>query len=266
MTHHNRGHAIENNTASAPVIEIERFNLFLGERHVLKNINFCIPEGKVTTIIGPSGCGKSTLLRCLNRMNDLIPEVRIEGSIRIKSHEITSSGADLIQLRRQVGMIFNKAVIFPRSIYENLVYGLRVSGIKNKDRLRRIAEQSLTRTGLWLELQDRLSEPALNLPEGLKQRLCIARALTVKPDVLLMDEPCSELDPIATGRLEDLIDDLKQDYTIIMVTHNLQQAARISEFTACMFDGELIEFNTTNKIFTMPRQQKTQDYITGRIG
>ena len=225
-----------------------------------------LDEKVVTAFIGPSGCGKSTLLRCLNRMNDLIDNVRIDGSIKIGGHDIYAGDVDVIELRKRVGMVFQKSNPFPKSIYENVAYGLRLHGMKNKSDLDAAVEQSLHSSALWDEVKDRLHSSALGLSGGQQQRLCIARAIAIKPEVILMDEPASALDPIATSRVEDLILDLKKDFTIVIVTHNMQQAARISDQTAFFYIGELIEFGPTAKIFTNPSQKRTEDYVTGRFG
>lgn len=249
-----------------PVVEIENLNLFYGEKQALKDISIQIPRNEVTAFIGPSGCGKSTLLRCMNRMNDLVDTITMEGSIRLDGEEILSPDVDVIDLRRRVGMVFQSPNPFPKSIYENVVYGLRIAGVKNKAVLDETVERSLKGSALWEEVKDRLHDSALGLSGGQTQRLCIARAIAVNPEIILMDEPASSLDPIATSRIEDLIGELKQNFTVVIVTHNMQQAARISEYTAFLFLGELIELNKTNILFTHPFRQKTQDYITGRFG
>jgi len=252
--------------AGAPFIEIENVSLHYGTSKALKNISVKLGEKVVTAFIGPSGCGKSTLLRCLNRMNDLIDNVRIEGAIKIGGHDIYASDVDVIELRKRVGMVFQKSNPFPKSIYENVAYGLRLHGVKNKSDLDATVEQSLRSSALWDEVKDRLHSSALGLSGGQQQRLCIARAIAIKPEVILMDEPASALDPIATSRIEDLILNLKKDFTIVIVTHNMQQAARISDQTAFFYIGELIEFGSTAKIFTNPSQKRTEDYVTGRFG
>ncbi|RMH71243.1 MAG: phosphate ABC transporter ATP-binding protein [Gemmatimonadetes bacterium] len=249
-----------------PILTIENLNLWYGNTHALKNISLSIPPQKVTAFIGPSGCGKSTLLRCLNRMNDLVDDVRIEGNLRFDSLDINSPTVDVIGLRRRIGMVFQKSNPFPKSIYENVVYGLRIAGINDRNELDATAERSLRGAALWDEVKDRLYESALTLSGGQTQRLCIARAIAVNPEIILMDEPCSALDPIATARVEDLITELKERYTVVIVTHNMQQAARISDYTAFLYLGELIEYDETEKIFTRPSRQQTQDYITGRFG
>ena len=234
--------------------------------HSLKKINMKIPYKKVTAFIGPSGCGKSTLLRCFNRMNDLIPGVYLEGKVLIEGQDIFAKGIRLEELRKRVGMVFQKSNPFPMSIWENVSFGPKVNGITNKAELDEIVESSLTQADLWKEVKDRLSNSALDLSGGQKQRLCIARTLANKPEIILMDEPASALDPISTGKIEETIDELKKDYTIVIVTHNMQQAARISDYTAFMMLGELIEFDKTKKIFTNPSIKMTEDYITGRFG
>ncbi len=253
-------------TFADPILEIEELSLYYGEAQALNGISIAVPRKTVTAFIGPSGCGKSTLLRSINRMNDLVDNVRVEGSIRMDGMEVLSPEVDVIELRRRVGMVFQAPNPFPKSIYENVVYGLRIAGVRNKSVLDESAEKSLRGAALWDEVKDRLGESALGLSGGQMQRLCIARAIAVNPEIILMDEPASALDPIATGRIEDLVEELKQDYTVVIVTHNMQQAARISEFTAFLYLGELIEFNKTDILFTHPNQKKTQDYITGRFG
>jgi phosphate transport system ATP-binding protein len=249
-----------------PILDVQGLTLYYGAAEGLRDISLHIPRHKVTAFIGPSGCGKSTLLRCFNRMNDLIENVRIVGSVTLDNEEINSPDMDVIQLRRRVGMVFQKSNPFPKSIYENIVYGLRIVGVRNKALLDETVERSLLSAALWDEVKDRLHESALRLSGGQMQRLCIARAIAVNPEIILMDEPCSALDPIATSRIEDLIHELKRDYTVIIVTHNMQQAARVSDYTAFMYLGKLIEFDETNKIFTAPEKKQTQDYITGRFG
>jgi len=249
-----------------PILNIEHLHLYYGSKEALRNISLALPRKRVTAFIGPSGCGKSTLLRCFNRMNDLVEGVRVTGTIKLDDEDINAPGVDVIHLRRRVGMVFQKYNPFPKSIYENVVYGLRIAGVKNRTILAETVEKSLHAAALWDEVKDRLRESALSLSGGQMQRLCIARAIAVQPDIILMDEPCSALDPIATSHIEDLIDELKQDYTVIIVTHNMQQAARVSDYTAFLYLGELIEFDVTNKIFTAPSKKQTQDYITGRFG
>jgi phosphate transport system ATP-binding protein len=249
-----------------PILDIEHLYFYYGSKEALRNISLALPRKRVTAFIGPSGCGKSTLLRCFNRMNDLVEGVHIEGTIKLDDEDINAPDIDVIHLRRRVGMVFQKYNPFPKSIYENVVYGLRIAGVRNRAILAETVEKSLRAAALWDEVKDRLRESALRLSGGQMQRLCIARAIAVHPDIILMDEPCSALDPIATSHIEDLIDQLKQDYTVIIVTHNMQQAARVSDFTAFLYLGELIEFDVTNKIFTAPSKKQTQDYITGRFG
>jgi phosphate transport system ATP-binding protein len=248
------------------ILDIQGLSLYYGSVQGLRNISMSIHRQKVTAFIGPSGCGKSTLIRCFNRMNDLIENVRVIGTILLEGEEINSLKMDVIQLRRRVGMVFQKSNPFPKSIYENVVYGLRLVGVRNKAILDETVERSLRGAALWEEVKDRLHHSALQLSGGQMQRLCIARAIAVNPEVILMDEPCSALDPIATGHVEDLIHELKRDYTVVIVTHNMQQAARVSDYTAFMYLGELIEYDETEKIFTAPDKKQTQDYITGRFG
>ncbi|WP_337871807.1 phosphate ABC transporter ATP-binding protein PstB [Ignavibacterium sp.] len=249
-------------------IEVNNLNFYYGETLALKNINIVIPSNNVTALIGPSGCGKSTFLRTLNRMNELIDDVRVEGEIIIDGQDIYKSGIDVVQLRKKVGMIFQKSNPFPKSIYENVAFGLRIGGLgkKSKNELDEVVERSLKQAVLWDEVKDRLNESALGLSGGQQQRLCIARALSIEPEILLMDEPASALDPISTAKIEELIHQLKKNYTIVIVTHNLQQAARVSDFTAFFYLGSLIEFAKTSKIFTNPSIKQTEDYISGRFG
>ncbi len=247
-------------------ISIENLSLYYGESKALKEVTLDIEANKSTAFIGPSGCGKSTLLRCLNRLNDLIEGVKIEGEIKISGTNIYDPSVDLTNLRRSVGMVFQKSNPFPLSIYENIAYGLKIAGIKDKDKLDHVIEKSLKGAALWDEVKDRLNESAYSLSGGQQQRLCIARAIAVEPTILLMDEPCSALDPIATAKVEELIKELKKDYTIVIVTHNMQQASRVSDYTAFMFLGELIEFDETKTIFMNPSIQQTNDYISGRFG
>jgi phosphate transport system ATP-binding protein len=256
----------ESARASVPLIQAEKLSLFYGQAKALKEIDITIPEKLVTAFIGPSGCGKSTFLRCFNRMNDLIDSVRIEGAVKIGGHDIYAKDVDVIELRKRVGMVFQKSNPFPKSIYDNIAYGLKLHGIKAKSELDGIIEQSLKGAALWEEVKDRLQSSALGLSGGQQQRLCIARAIAIKPEIILMDEPASALDPIATARIEELILELKQDFTIVIVTHNMQQAARISDYTAFFYLGALIEFGSTTKIFTNPKQRQTEDYVTGRFG
>jgi phosphate transport system ATP-binding protein len=248
------------------VLQARDFSFFYGKNQALKNITLDIPRGRVTAFIGPSGCGKSTLLRCFNRMNDLIAHVRTEGSLMLEGAEITGRGVDVITLRRRVGMVFQKSNPFPKSIYENVVYGLRVAGIGKKSHLAETCERSLRAAALWDEVKDRLNESAMGLSGGQMQRLCIARTIAVNPEVILMDEPTSALDPIATDHVEELIHELKKQFTVVIVTHNMQQAARVSDYTAFLYIGDLIEFNQTRKIFTKPERKQTEAYITGRFG
>jgi len=249
-----------------PVLDITGLNLYYGTSPALKDITLSIPRGQVTAFIGPSGCGKSTLLRCFNRMNDLLDNVRIEGSIKMDGEEITNPALDVISLRRRVGMVFQQSNPFPKSIYENIVYGLRIAGVKDKATLDEAVEKSLRGAAIWDEVKDRLHDSALGLSGGQAQRICIARAIAVNPEIILMDEPCSALDPIATAKIEELINELKERYTVVIVTHNMQQAARVSDYTAFLYLGELIEFDETKKIFTNPDNKHTEDYITGRFG
>jgi phosphate transport system ATP-binding protein len=250
----------------APMVEIEQVNLWYGQKQALRDICMSIPKHRITAYIGPSGCGKSTLLRCLNRMNDLIDGVRITGHIRIGGTDIYDPKLDVTELRKRVGMVFQKSNPFPKSIFENVAYGPRILGVADRSDLAGIVERSLRAAALWDEVHDRLHESALGLSGGQQQRLCIARAIAVEPDVLLMDEPCSALDPIATAKIEELMRELKDSYTIVIVTHNMQQAARVSDYTGFMLLGELIEFGVTKELFTTPRDPKTEAYITGRFG
>ena len=248
-------------------IEVDGLNFFYGEKRALQDISIKIKPHVVTAFIGPSGCGKSTFLRTLNRMNDIIPGTRAEGRILIDNVDIYKSGMDVVQLRRQVGMVFQKSNPFPKSVFENIAYGLRINGMAgNKSELAGRIEESLKQAALWDEVKDRLHDSALAMSGGQQQRLCIARALAVRPDILLMDEPASALDPIATQRIEELVYDLKKTYTIVIVTHNMQQAARVSDHTAFFWLGRLIEYGRTDKIFTAPAEKLTEDYVTGRCG
>ena len=248
------------------VIEVKDMCLWYGESQALKDINIKIPEKSITALIGPSGCGKSTFLKTLNRMNDLIPSVKISGEIKYKDTDIFDSSVDVNELRRQVGMVFQKPNPFPMSIYDNIAYGPRTHGIRNKAKLDEIVEQSLRGAAIWDEVKDRLKKSALGLSGGQQQRICIARALAVEPEVLLMDEPTSALDPISTLKIEELISELKNKYTIIIVTHNMQQAVRVSDQTAFFLLGELVEYGNTEKFFSTPEDKRTEDYITGRFG
>ncbi len=248
------------------VLETRNFSLFYGSNQALTNISLSLPRHQVTAFIGPSGCGKSSLLRSFNRMNDLVDNVRVEGEITLDNRSIYAPGVDVIHLRRRVGMVFQAPNPFPKSIYENVVYGLRIAGVRNRSQLDEAAERSLKAAGLWDEVKDRLKDSALGISIGQMQRLCIARAIAINPEVVLMDEPCSALDPISTARVEELIDHLKGEYTVIIVTHNMQQAARVSKYTAFLYMGRLVEFNQTQQMFTQPRRKRTEDYITGRFG
>ncbi|HFQ13915.1 MAG TPA: phosphate ABC transporter ATP-binding protein [Gammaproteobacteria bacterium] len=247
-------------------LRVENVDLYYGEKQALKNINMTIPKNRVTAFIGPSGCGKSTLLRCFNRMNDLVDGVRIEGRFLLDGQDIYDKNVQVAQLRRRVGMVFQKPNPFPKSIYENVAYGMRIIGIKDKRKLDENIEKALKGAALWDEVKDRLHDSAMGLSGGQQQRLVIARAIAIEPEVLLLDEPASALDPISTLKIEELIYELKEKYTIVIVTHNMQQAARVSDYTAFMYMGELIEHDDTKSIFTNPREKKTEDYITGRYG
>jgi phosphate transport system ATP-binding protein len=247
-------------------INVKDLSLFYSEKQALSNISLDIPARRVTAFIGPSGCGKSTFLRVINRMNDLIDNVRITGEVLIDGIDIYDKNLDVVNLRKRIGMVFQKSNLFPKTIYENLVFGPRINGINDKKVLDEIAERTLNQAALWDEVKDRLHEPALSLSGGQQQRLCIARALAVEPQIILMDEPASALDPISTGKIEELIHELKSKFTIVIVTHNMQQAARVSDFTAFFYIGKLIEYDKTSKIFTSPSIKQTEDYITGRFG
>ena len=248
------------------IMTAKDLNLWYGETHALKNVNITIPEKSITAFIGPSGCGKSTFLKTLNRMNDLIPTVKIKGEVCYNGQNIYDSSVDVNELRREIGMVFQKPNPFPMSIYDNIAYGPRTHGIKSKVKLDEIVEQSLRDAAIWDEVKDRLKKNALGMSGGQQQRLCIARALAVKPKILLMDEPTSALDPISTSRIEELAIELKKSYTIVIVTHNMQQAVRISDNTAFFLLGELIEYGETEKLFSQPTDKRTEDYITGRFG
>ena len=248
------------------IIQVKDLNLWYGAHHALHSVNIDIPEHEITALIGPSGCGKSTFLKTLNRMNDLVPGIRIEGEVNYAGQNIYAPSVDTTWLRKQIGMVFQKANPFPMSIYDNVAYGPRTHGIKSKSRLDDIVEKSLQGAAIWDEVKDRLKKSALGLSGGQQQRLCIARALAVEPDILLMDEATSALDPISTSKIEDLIADLKQKYTIVIVTHNMQQATRVSDKCAFFLLGQLIEFGDTTQLFSMPRDKRTEDYITGRFG
>lgn len=247
-------------------MEVKDLDFYYGDFQALNNINIEIKKNKVTALIGPSGCGKSTFLRSLNRMNDLIDGAKVDGKVLLDGENIYQSKIDVVELRKKVGMVFQQPNPFPKSIYDNVAYGPKIHGLKDKNSLDEIVEESLRGAALWDEVKDRLDKSALDISGGQQQRLCIARALAVKPEVLLMDEPASALDPVATNKIEDLIDDLKKEYTIVIVTHNMQQAARISDNTAFFLMGDLIEFDKTDKLFENPQNQKTEDYITGRFG
>ena len=247
-------------------IKVENLNLFYGSKQALHSINMPIPRKKVTAYIGPSGCGKSTLLRCINRMNDLVESARIDGKILLDDENIYDKSINVADLRRRVGMVFQKPNPFPKSIYENVAYGLRIQGINDRKTLDETVENALRGAALWDEVKDRLSDNALGMSGGQQQRLVIARAIAIEPEVLLLDEPASALDPISTLKIEELINELKEKYTIVIVTHNMQQAARVSDYTAFMYMGELIEFGNTSHLFTNPSKKQTEDYITGRYG
>lgn len=251
---------------SAAIVSTQDLCLYYGSKQSLYDVSMDFPRHQVTALIGPSGCGKSTFLRCLNRMNDLIDDVSVSGSILLDGEEVNDSSLDVIELRRRVGMVFQKAVPFPKSIYENVAYGLRIAGIRNRRILDEAVERSLRRAALWDEVKDRLHESALAFSGGQHQRLCIARTIAINPEIVLMDEPCSALDPRSTTRIEDLIGELRGEYTIIIVTHNMQQAARVSDYTAFLYEGSLIEFGPTKQLFTKPEKKETEDYITGRFG
>ena len=248
------------------IIEVKDLNLWYGAHHALHSVNIDIPEHEITALIGPSGCGKSTFLKTLDRMNDLVQGVKIKGTVAYRGQDIYAPGVDVTWLRKQIGMVFQKPNPFPMSIYDNVAYGPRTHGIRNKVKLDEIVEKSLRGAAIWDEVKDRLKKSALGLSGGQQQRLCIARALAVEPEVLLMDEPTSALDPISTSKIEDLAMELKSDYTIVIVTHNMQQAARISDKTAFFLLGELVEFGPTEQVFSMPKDKRTEDYITGRFG
>lgn len=247
-------------------IEARNLNFFYGDHQALHDISMVIPERAVTAFIGPSGCGKSTFLRTMNRMNDIIEGTRHTGNLRLEEQEIYAADVDVVALRKRVGMVFQKSTPFPKSIFDNIAYGPRVAGIRNREELAHIVEKSLKRAALWKEVQNRLKDSAMALSGGQQQRLCIARALATDPEVLLMDEPASALDPASTARIEDLIFELKENYTIVIVTHNMQQAARVSDFTAFFYEGRLIEVGDTESLFRTPSEKQTQDYITGRFG
>jgi phosphate transport system ATP-binding protein len=247
-------------------LETQALNLYYGSTQALIDVDIQIPKNKITALIGPSGCGKSTLLRCFNRMNDLIPDCSLSGSILYHGEEITGRSTDVVELRKRIGMVFQQPNPFPKSIYENVIYGPKVNGMKDRKELDAIAEKSLKGAAIWEEVKDRLHDAARGLSGGQQQRLCIARTLSVDPDIILMDEPCSALDPIATAKIENLITELKEEYTVVIVTHNMQQAARVSDYTGFMYMGRLIEFDTTSVIFERPNEELTENYITGRFG
>ncbi len=248
------------------VLDVDNVCLWYGDKQALFDINMIVPDGNVTALIGPSGCGKSTLLRCVNRMNDLIDSVRLGGDMRLNGDSIFSPNVDVIALRKRMGMVFQKPNPFPMSIFENVVYPLRIDGERDRNVLEEVCERALRGAALWDEVKDRLHESGLGLSGGQQQRLCIARAIASDPEVLLLDEPCSALDPIATGKIEDLIDELRGDYSILIVTHNMQQASRVSDFTAFMYLGHLIEYGPTVSLFTKPKLKETEDYVMGRFG
>jgi phosphate transport system ATP-binding protein len=250
----------------APILEIDRLSFWYGAKQALKDISLRVSDKQITAFIGPSGCGKSTLLRCVNRLNDLIDDVRAEGEIRFEGLNIYRPEVEINALRKRIGMVFQKSNPFPKSIYENVAYGCRIQGIHKKGLLDEIVEKSLRGAALWDEVKDRLDESALGMSGGQQQRLCIARAIAVEPEVILLDEPCSALDPIATAKIEELMQDLKRDYTLVIVTHNMQQASRVSDYTAFLYMGELIEYGETEKLFLKPAKKQTEDYITGRFG
>jgi len=258
--------AQETAEAATGSLSVGKLAVFYGDKKAMGPVDMEIPGRKVTALIGPSGCGKSTFLRSLNRMNEMITGCRVEGDVKLDAEPIYGPGVDAVAVRRRIGMVFQKSNPFPKSIYENVAYGLRIGGVNDRSELSGRVEQALEHAALWDEVKDRLHESALGLSGGQQQRLCIARALAVEPEVILMDEPASALDPIATARIEELIHELARDYTVVIVTHNMQQAARVSHHTAFFYMGDLIEFDRTDVIFTKPRQQKTEDYITGRFG
>jgi phosphate transport system ATP-binding protein len=249
-----------------PVIKIKGLKAYYGPKEVLKGINLDVLPYSVTALIGPSGCGKSTFVRCLNRINDLIPTFRMEGIILHHGKDIYEDSIDVVDLRRRIGMVFQKPNPFPKTIYENIAYGLRIDGIQDKEKIAEIVETTLRKAALWEEVKDNLKQNALTLSGGQQQRLCIARALAVEPEIILLDEPCSAIDPISTAKIEELIFDLKKEYTLIIVTHNMQQAARVSDTTGFFLLGELVEYGKTDEIFTAPKDKRTEDYITGRFG
>ena len=253
-------------TRTPPVIKTENLSLWYGDKQALDEVNMEVEKNRVTALIGPSGCGKSTLIRIFNRMNDLINTCRIEGRILLDGQDLYGPSADIVGIRKKVGMVFQKPNPFPKTIYENVAYGPRIHGARDRKALDQIVEKSLKDAALWGEVKDRLHDPAMGLSGGQQQRLCIARCLAVEPEVILMDEPCSALDPIATAKIENLIEILKREYTVVIVTHNMQQAARVSDFTGFMYLGKLIEFGDTTQIFEKPREELTRNYVTGRFG
>jgi len=266
-----RGEAVPSEVHAAladeeAVLEVERLNLWYGQKQALFDVSMAVPRGRITALIGPSGCGKSTLLRSVNRLNDLIAGVRITGNMRLSGDPVYDPAVDVIELRKRMGMVFQKSNPFPMSIYENVVYSLRIDGVRDRAVLDEVCERSLRGAALWDEVKDRLQESGLGLSGGQQQRLCIARAIAAEPEVLLMDEPCSALDPIATGKIEELMEQLKGDYTILIVTHNMQQASRTSDHTAFMYLGRLVEYGRTADLFTNPHLRETEDYISGRFG
>ncbi len=248
------------------ILEVDRLSLWYGAKLALREISLRIPPRQITAFIGPSGCGKSTLLRCINRLNDLVDGVRLDGQIRFEGADIFDPRTDVNSLRKRIGMVFQKSNPFPKSIYENVAYGCRIHGVNRKKELDEIVERSLRDAALWDEVKDRLDESALGMSGGQQQRLCIARAIAVEPEVILLDEPCSALDPIATAKIEELMLQLKKDYTLVVVTHNMQQASRVSDYTAFLYLGELVEYGLTERLFINPRKKQTEDYITGRFG
>jgi phosphate transport system ATP-binding protein len=260
------GQPSESGDSGDVIVRCEQVSLRYGNKEALADISMDFPRNQVTALIGPSGCGKSTLLRCFNRMNDLVDGVHTSGRILLDGQDILDPTLDVIELRRRVGMVFQKPTPFPKTVYENVAYGLRIAGVRDRSGLDEVVERSLRRAALWDEIQGRLRDSALGLSGGQHQRLCIARAIAVSPEIILMDEPCSALDPRSTTRIEDLIGELRGDYTIIIVTHNMQQAARVSDYTAFLYEGVLIEYGPTKQLFTRPQKQETEDYITGRFG
>ena len=249
-----------------PILEVRALSLWYGSSRALNRVSLVIPARRITAFIGPSGCGKSTLLRCINRLNDLIDEVRIEGDVRLEGLSIYDPSLDVNALRKRIGMVFQKSNPFPKSVFENVAYGPRIQGIRDRRRLEQVVESSLRGAALWDEVKDRLADSALGLSGGQQQRLCIARAIAVEPEVILLDEPCSALDPIATAKIEELMMELKERYTLVVVTHNMQQASRVSDFTAFLYLGSLVEYGETQKLFLNPMKRQTEDYITGRFG